>query len=55
MNVLALVELIRHSKNPHADADLEQALWEVASGLGFTADQIEDALYSDRMLVIYEP
>ena len=55
MNVLALIELIRNEKRAGMPTLFIDALVKFASDLGIPDEEVEDALNSDRGLVIYEP
>jgi hypothetical protein len=52
-NHLALFDLIR--KRSDNKAEIETALYDLARRIGISHDDINDALDSDRGLVIYEP
>jgi hypothetical protein len=56
-NTLALVEAMQKHvrKTPGLEVALDGGLVEVALGIGMSEADIQDALASDRMLVIYEP
>lgn len=54
MNYLALLELILREVRD-SGGEITHDLERLAARLGLSEDQIEDALMSDRMLVIYEP
>lgn len=55
-NTLALIDAILKAAREHnAEGILMKDLLKLGLHVGLTADQLEDALNSDRMLVIYEP
>lgn len=53
-NNLALFEQIKRNARD-MQIDITDDLIDLAKKVGMTWTQIEDALYSDRCLVIYEP
>jgi hypothetical protein len=55
-NVLALFDtILNRVDHPGDESRIESHLVELAQELDISMDVIEDALYCDRSLVVYEP
>lgn len=53
-NLLALFDAIQKFSDA-SENEIENALVDLALSLGMSLSEIEDALYSERCLVVYEP